>query len=145
VLFNLKCEDDAADIVQEAFSRLSMQDMVQIVNVRAWLYRVANNLIVNKVAQKNFFLRFLNFNKDAENNFATLELFDKDYKLNILNKAILQLPDEQRKLILLYRDNFSYKDISEIMNINFNSVGKKLARAIDKLKTVVGETNELFE
>jgi len=145
VLFNLKCEDDAADIVQETFSRLSLQDIAQIANVRAWLYRVANNLIVNKVAQKNIFLRFLNFNKVAENNITTLELFDKEYKLNILNKEILKLPDEQRKLILLYRDDFSYKEIAEIMNFNLNSVGKKVSRAIDKLKTMVGENNELFE
>ena len=59
-------------------------------------------------------------------------------------RGILKLGEKDRVMILLYRDNFSYREIAEILEINYNSVGKMLSRVIDKLKTIIGESNELF-
>lgn len=50
----------------------------------------------------------------------------------MLNK----LQEKEKDILLLYHNGFSYAEMAEIMEINPNSVGKTLVRAIEKLKEI---------
>ena len=50
-----------------------------------------------------------------------------------VRKAMDKLSEKERALVILYKEGFSYKEMSAVIEINENSVGKTLSRAIDKM------------
>ncbi|MBN1970031.1 MAG: sigma-70 family RNA polymerase sigma factor [Candidatus Delongbacteria bacterium] len=137
--FNMRCSEEASDIAQDVFIKLSKQEISEIDNVRAWLYKVAINYSRNRFKRATLFLKYINYSMLNENQYEEIKLSDEEQKFEILKRSIQKLNEEDRTLILLYRDELSYKEISEITGIKFSSVGKKLSRAINKLKKIVGE------
>lgn len=135
----MRCSEEASDIAQDVFIKLSKQEISEIDNVRAWLYKVAINYSRNRFKRATLFLKYINYSMLNENQYEEIKLSDEEQKFEILKRSIQKLNEEDRTLILLYRDELSYKEISEITGIKFSSVGKKLSRAINKLKKIVGE------
>jgi len=41
------------------------------------------------------------------------------------------------KIVILYSEEYSYKEIAKIAEINFSSVGKTLSRTLQKLKEIL--------
>ena len=60
----------------------------------------------------------------------------------MLKQAIDKLKPLEMKLIILYSEGYSYKEIAQIAEINFSSVGKTLSRTLCKLKEIL-KKNEL--
>jgi RNA polymerase sigma-70 factor, ECF subfamily len=58
-------------------------------------------------------------------------------RLKALHQAIAQLNAAEKALIILYLDDVSYADISEIIGITENNVGVKLNRIKSKLKAIL--------
>lgn len=48
-----------------------------------------------------------------------------------------QLQPTERALLLLYCEDFSYKEIAESTGIRFTSVGKTLARTLAKMEKIL--------
>lgn len=51
-----------------------------------------------------------------------------------LSTLVSKLDGKEQSMIVLYSEGYSYKEIAEITEINFNSVGKTLSRILDKLR-----------
>ena len=58
-------------------------------------------------------------------------------QIEMLYRAIRQLKESERAIILLYLEKKSYQEISEILGITVSNVGVKVNRLKDKLKTMI--------
>jgi len=140
-----KCED----LTQEAFLRyyLELKKDVVFDNPRAWLYKVFLNLFKTHINSTKNELRDSELLVRAEEPSGDLqEEYTKNEKQRIVLEMLDQLTKKEKELLLLYHNGFSYSEMAEIMEINPNSVGKTLVRAIERLKkTLKIQYHEMFE
>lgn len=98
------------------------------------MYRVALNTAISALRKKE---RRPNLNSNEPLPFGLAErIQDPDLaeKRQFLYRAIEQLSEIERAIILLYLEEHSYDEISQIMGITSNNVGVKLNRIKVKLK-----------
>lgn len=140
-----KCED----LTQETFMKFYLEVKKDVVfgNPRAWLYKVYLNLFRTNYRVERFEkpdASIYTLNKSSEEDIH--EDFVKREKQKIVFQMLTQLNQREREILLLYNKGLSYAEISEILDINPNSVGTTLVRAIEKLKENIKlHYNELFE
>ncbi|MCL2073134.1 MAG: RNA polymerase sigma factor [Marinilabiliaceae bacterium] len=128
-------QDVVADIVQEIFLYYyeKMQNEILVLNLKNWLLRA----VVNKCTD------YLNRKKKHTELTAIQELatednsFEKQNSNLTLRQAIKKLKPLEMKLVILYSEDYSYKEIAQIADIKFSSVGKTLSRALLKLKEIL--------
>lgn len=128
-------EAEAQDIVQEVLIKVwnKREQWDEVDNLEAWCMRVTKNLSLDKLKSKH-----INKTSGLEHDFdvsldekstpyRTTEM--KDIMQNI-GKLISNLPEKQKQVIQL-RDieGYSYKEISDIMEIDMNQVKVNLFRA----------------
>ena len=137
-------EDTVADVLQDVFEAyFSQSQKGQIRQPKSWLFRVTLNKCADNTA----------YNKRLTDMSALNTLEDKtgnpDSKYDdrkMVQQALSQLPPKERQLAVLYSEGFSYKEMSEIMDIRFSSVGKTLSRVINKLYDILKSNGyETFE
>ena len=127
------CTDNARDIAQESFIELmqKLKGNHNLNNPISWVYRVAFNRCVNHHKFNKRFVKgnllVLNQHESLQDNGVDSERAEK------VRKAIQRLNDKEKALVTLYKLKFSYSEMASIVEINPASVGKTLARAIDKL------------
>ena len=126
----LNAPDVASDIAQDVFMDLYLYKGSQIQSAKSWLYRVTANKCIDHL-KKNIAKRdVIKSETSIENN----EEINLEKRSEIMQAAISRLNDNDRILLALYSEGISYKQIAEITEMNFNSVGKTLSRALNKLK-----------
>lgn len=140
---------EAADLLQDIFTNLfkQLKSGNQIENPRAWLYKVLINSIqseyrINKArkAKNDELVTRIQLSTDSYADFHDIE------RRKIVEACIFKLDADERNLLLLYHKGFSYREISEILDINYTSVGTFIARATKKLKSIlITQYYELFE
>ena len=103
-----------------------------------WMYRVALN---TAIAQ---------FRKDKKNNedltpdvpvnVPEEESFkEKEDRISLVHKAINKLSKAEKAIIILYMDDYSYEEISEISGLTISNVGVKINRIKAKLQKILKE------
>lgn len=137
---------DADDLVQETFVR-AFQYFAQFeagTNARAWLFRILTNLYINQYrrrtrepepasydAQEDFFLyNRLSVAQPGATRAASpeQEILQK-LQVEAIREAIEQLPDEYRDTVILADLNdFSYQEISEMLQVPIGTVRSRLSR-----------------
>ena len=137
-------EQDSEDIAQEVFLSLHNEIMKNKhpINTKAWLYRCALNKYINIIKKKKNIQLTDNINlyeKDFLNTIET-DIIQNEQKKAIAT-ALSKLSPKEQVLVNLYNEEFSYKEISEILEIKPTSVGKTLSRAIEKLTTYIKSSN----
>jgi len=101
-----------------------------------WIYRISLNVCLtllrkNKKDSKHVNSDFLP-NEVTEDSHAFA-----DESLNQLYDAIRQLSEIDRAVILLYLEEKSYKEISEIIGVNANNIGVRISRIKDRLRKII--------
>ncbi len=102
--------------------------------ISTWMYRVALNTAISALRKKE---RRPNLNSNEPLPFGLAErIQDPDLaeKRQFLYRAIEQLSEIERAIVLLYLEDHSYDEISQIIGITSNNVGVKLNRIKVKLK-----------
>ncbi|MFK7924388.1 MAG: RNA polymerase sigma factor [Bacteroidia bacterium] len=102
--------------------------------ISTWMYRVALNTAISALRKKE---RRPKLESNEPLPFGLAErIHDPDIaeKRSFLYRAIDQLSEIERAIILLYLEEQSYEEISQIMGITSNNVGVKLNRIKEKLK-----------
>ncbi len=136
LLKNTKENEVAKDLVQESFMRLwERHKEVNAGKGKSWLFTTAYRLMIDHF-RKNKRMENLEITGHQE---GRVENVYSDLK-EILNKAVEQLPEIQRSVILL-RDyeGYSYHEISEITGLNDNQVKVYIFRARMFLKKFIGK------
>lgn len=132
----------AADLTQEAFIKLyrrgSLPDRPE-----AWLITVAMNLFRNVKSTRSRRRRLLT-DARAESVLAdpppsparAVDAMDSRARVRA---AIDELPERERRLLLLRAEGYSYRDIATALGLNEASIGTLLARAKRAFLDVYGD------
>lgn len=135
--FRLYNRERARELVQEAFIRTweYMGRGNEIENLRAFLYRVAHNLIIDDVRKR----KAVSLEELAETGFdPPMEDRELAHLLSDAaeaRRAVDRLRMAERDLIVMrYIDGLGPKDIAQIMGISENVISVRLHRAMTKLR-----------
>lgn len=136
-------ENLVKDSIQDLFfelarkrEKLSATDNILFYLLKALRLRIFDNLRKNKSAGSGI-------NEDLLQEFyltysTDVDLAEKELKLDRLAESINQLPARQKETIYLkFYKNLSNKEIAEIMQLNYQSVGNNIQKAIHKLKILL--------
>ena len=136
-------EHDAEDMVQEAYLRaFKFLDGFHGTDARAWLLTIVRNTCYTWLQQNRSrdtttsFDEEIHTSESDDSNPATL-VFKSDDR-DKLKEALEELPVEFREVVVL-RDleDFSYKQIAEVINVPLGTVMSRLARARERLKGIL--------
>jgi len=131
--------EEARDLTQETFFRLfqATDGGPPIDNPKSWLYTVAANLCTNqlkKMAQKRRGTRLIDRNSQSQEE----ELVVRQQS-ELLRRCLSQIDKRDQILLMLYGNDLSYAEMSRATGIKTTSIGKTLARAIERLARLVRE------
>ena len=132
-------EDAIRDIIQEIFICYyeKLQQGIEIQAPKSWLIRAAINKCIDYINRSKKHVKINTISQIEEEETDT----SKYQSEIILQQAISKLKPLEIKIVLLYSENYSYKEISQIAEINFSSVGKTLSRTLKKLKSILEKMN----
>ncbi|MDI6816923.1 MAG: sigma-70 family RNA polymerase sigma factor [Actinomycetota bacterium] len=122
----------AEDIAQETFIRLYERPPKEFTNLSGWLIKISTNLAYN-------YLRGEKSRKRREMaDTPVMEIYADDFyrmgETEEVREALRRLDYRDRVLIVLKFYGFSYLEISEMTGVKKASVGKSLARALEKFQ-----------
>jgi RNA polymerase sigma factor (sigma-70 family) len=140
----VKNNEDANDLAQEAFLRMHrFQQSSQLDNARAFLFRTANNLVIDQIRREKVHDKYVNsempperidgesdkFAPSAERTVSATQELDKIY--GIVDK----MPVKIRRAFLLHRGkDMSYSEIATEMNVSASMVEKYISEALKLLR-----------
>ena len=138
---------DAEDLVQETFLRYHVaisKDLV-LENTRAWLYKVMLNQAITRKSTQSLHDTRIKSSQAYQSHINEEEAHASKERRELVFQVLEQLPVKEKNLLLLYHNGLKYKEIAEVLELNPNSVGTLLARAIDKLRSLLKKDyHELF-
>ena len=153
----LRNREDAEDAAQESFLRAfnAIGTFRTEAKFSTWLYRILSNVCLSHMSRSHAQQTFVDA-EDEESEAIHPELSDwssnpeeivarEDFDENV-RELIFKLPPQYRAVITLYYlQEFSYAEISEMLNLPMGTVKTHLYRAKDVLKRSVLENYALEE
>ena len=104
----------------------------------SWMYRVALNTAISqfrKVTKSKIDLvQELPIIPTTEDSYS-----EKEEREKVLHTAINKLSKAEKTIIILYMDDYSYEEISDIIGISTTYVGVKINRIKPKLQKILEE------
>jgi RNA polymerase sigma-70 factor (ECF subfamily) len=127
----LRHREDAEDVVQETF--LKLLDHVRAggadTNVRGWLFTVAANGCRDRMRRRARWIPWTPANETAVEPPA---LEDEEGRVKAARQALSQLSGRDRLLVALRAQGLSYREIAAAARVRPVSVGRLLARALER-------------
>jgi len=127
----------ALDIMQETFIKTweYLARGNEIENIRAFLYRVATNLIIDSVRKKRTF----SLDELTEQGFdppdTSHRRIEADAEMAQISKLIEKLEPEYREVVVMrYIDDMSPKEIAGALGESENTVSVRVHRGIKKIR-----------
>lgn len=149
----VKNPDDTADVSQEVFLKVykSIGSFKGDSEFSTWLYRIAKNTALDYVRRQKQNSLSLDSSgpegggielKDESNGANPEKTALQNEKIRLVQKAVEQLSDEHREIIILRDFNdYSYEDISRILNVETGTVKSRLHRAREALRKILLKEN----
>ena len=137
-------ENVANDVVQEVFIYFfeKSQNEHRVTHPQSWLVRATTNKCIDYLKYKEKFTQLNEANQQTTDGNS----YEINQSKQLLKQAISRLKPLEMKIIFLYSEDYSYKEIAQIAKINFSSVGKTLSRTLQKLKVILKKMNyEMYE
>ena len=129
-------EESLKDLVQEVTLQLwrSHQSFKGNSQLSTWVYRVTLNVCLShsKKVKKRVDTVPLEWGAST-----TEERDEEKEQIEKLYEGIKRLKEADRAIVLLYLEDKSYKEMSEILGITVTNVGVKVNRLKDKLKQMI--------
>ena len=127
----LRSQEEAEDVVQEVFLKLlaHLQGGGDRRNQRAWLFTVAANGCRDRLRARWRWLPW-----SAESDVRTVAPRDGPIDVAPARRALASLAPRDRLLLSLRAQGLSYADVARAAGIRPVSVGRLLARAVDRWK-----------
>jgi RNA polymerase sigma factor (sigma-70 family) len=131
---------EAEDNFQEGF--LLIYDKIGQYKFKGSFEGWAKRVMINHVLQQYRKTTFLELVNDVVDD-TEFEIDDENISLDYLLKIIQELPDRYRLVFNLYvMDDYSHKEIAEMLNINIGTSKSNLARAKMILKNKIETSQE---
>lgn len=133
-----KSEDDRLDLVQEIIAQIWISFLTYDNRYKysTWIYRISLNVSISYYRKERRRKEISTSLEDSNMLYLSESSYDDetDIKLGQLNRFIAGLSQLDKALMLLYLDDRSHKEISEIMDISTSNVATKIARIKEQLK-----------
>lgn len=137
--------EEITDLVQDVFIKVyeNIQSFDASQRFSPWIYRIAHNEFVNKIAWKSI-RNFVPIEGDelfplqlpAPENVMRQAIAEDEKQL--MEKYLAELDDKYKTpIIMFYYEDLSYEEISEILKIPVNTVGVRIKRGKDRLKEII--------
>lgn len=132
IYFNL--DPNKEDYYQEMLIRLwkSYPGFKNQSEFSTWLYRVALNTAIDIIRKQNLQPKHTELSK-IEYDIPENEYNIESNKKELLYNAINHLSDVEKAIILLYLEDYNYKEIAEIVGISESNAGVKINRIKNQL------------
>jgi RNA polymerase sigma-70 factor (ECF subfamily) len=153
----LRNEDDAMDALQESFIKVfrSLGGFKEESSFDTWVYRIVMNTCHDQLRKNSRRQTEISLtNNDSNQEEITLDipdmsnnpemLLEKKEKLAFILSCVAKLPSDQREAFEL-RDieNFTYEEISEILQCSLGTVKSRISRARMALRQLIIDSKEL--
>jgi len=142
--FRLFNRERAKEIMQDTFLRTWEQmsiKRVDIKNIRAFLYRIATNLIIDETRKKKTdsldVLREHGFDPSETTEEAIFNRLDVEQV-----KDVLKTMDEKYRevIVMKYIDDLTVKEIAEVLDVSQNVISVRIHRGLKELKRLLSNT-----
>lgn len=128
----------ADDVTQEIFVRLwkEMTAVGEPDNVRAWLYRVATNLVIDRGHRHRRTLAFILPSAfTPANTPSRAPDVERDVvRRQLVRRALERLPEPMRQCLLLHHEGLTGKEIALVLGVKPSYVGTLVLRAHDRFR-----------
>ena len=131
-------KEKAKDIIQETYSKvLEIKEKFKINNERAYLYKIAKNIVINQALenqklQTTIYEENIHLSPISE---QPEEILIQEDQEKIFMQIINDLPQRAKEAFILYTiDDYSRKEIAQILGISSNAVEKLIKRATIKVE-----------
>jgi RNA polymerase sigma-70 factor (ECF subfamily) len=133
----LRHHQDAEDVLQETFLKLlsHLRGGGTSVNLRGWLFTVAVNAARDRLRRRT---RWIPWAPAHDVAVPPPALNDEDGRRRAVRVALEALSARDRLLLALRAQGLSYREIAAASRIRESSVGRLLARAVDRWGRVSG-------
>ena len=140
--------EQAADLTQETFVKVwkNFKRFDQTKNFKPWIFAIARNTAIDWLRKHReiTFSDLRNQENDGGNNFENNipdelplpdELFRRAELTSLLQRALAELPINDRTIILLHQtEKLNFAEIAEILNQPMNTVKSRYRRALTALR-----------
>ena len=149
VYFKVSNSEEAQDITSDIFLKTwqYIKEKKNIKNFNAFIYQIARNQVIDyyrKRAQAHI-IEDDSVMNDIQDEQSKRDIKDIDVRLTLVEveKLLLRLKDEYREVILLrYVEEFSIKEIAEIINKTPGATKVLLHRALKKIASIQQKDSE---
>jgi RNA polymerase sigma factor (sigma-70 family) len=136
--------EDRRDLAQEIYAQLwrAFPSYDEARSFSTWMYRVALNVAISYRRSAEYRERHVALVDDAT--LAAVRdpaASEPDDRLRELYRAIDQLDDLNRALVLLYLEGRDYREIAEVLGITETNVATKLNRLKERMRQDVADRN----
>jgi len=137
IFMALKNQEEAEDLTQEVFLRFysCLHQGQSVRNIRAWVFRVAHNLVIDRQKRKlvpgQLDVALWDQTQDPAPG-AEQRMLDEE-KDKRLHKALAQLSSQEKECLELRAEGLSYQEIADILEMRLPTLVKFLGRIIKKL------------
>ncbi|MEM8548593.1 MAG: RNA polymerase sigma factor [Pseudomonadota bacterium] len=140
---------DPDEIVQQAFERLLERGGIEgINNLRAFLWRTARNLTLNKLSAADVRTRY---DYEVEQLYFPLRGDSHDpetvlsvrQELRVINETLRQMPERRRRAFLLHRvEGLSVREVARRLRIGSSPAHRHIERAAADIHVALSEKHE---
>jgi len=102
-----------------------------------WLYRIAVNTAITRLRRHTRRPPHVPLGDDDADRPDPVRPTEIGSQVEQLHRALRELSEVERALVMLYLEDLSYKQISEVLGISEANVGTKLTRTKAKLQEIV--------
>jgi len=145
----LSGQEDIKDVVQNIFIKAyeNIQSFDTNRKFSSWLYRIAHNELVNALKKKKrsplLFFDFDTFFPYPVEKSDPVQKVEFQEMRQILDKCLGKLDSKYREpLILYYFEELGYKEIADVLRIPISTVGIRLKRGREILKSIYQKLNQ---
>lgn len=122
------------DLVQEVFLRILKyrQSYRPGTPFRAWIYQIARNARIDHFRK---YPREITFEPEMLPPVAPSNSAQEQQEVALLHRALQQLPEEKREILLLCRfQELKYEEIASLLGCELNTVRTRIHRALQDLR-----------
>lgn len=156
ILFKVRDSDLAEDIFQDTFIKaiitIKQGKYIESGKFKAWIMRIAHNLIIDYFRQKSAESTISNdqYEVDLLNNPALCEetietIMVKRQVIDDIKKLICLLPETQREVLeMRYYKDMSFKEISDITGVSINTALGRMRYAILNIRRMASDNKMIL-
>ncbi len=137
IWYRMRSVEESRDMVQEVFVRVwEHRDRLDPgKSIKCYLYRVAHNLVIDKVRKRK---SDHTFRSEVSDKITSPEK-EMDIRLSVLS-AVQTLPEKEKQVIMLSRfQGLSYQEISHVCGISVKAIESRMTKAFRHLREALGE------